>query len=100
MKSSLLMNVWSIMTILTAQDPIEHAQTIARAIFYTIVALGAIVCVAFIAINGVKLSKIEDDQQYAQAKKRIKASIIGLVITIGAGTIGAIIIELAQKIFK
>lgn len=82
-----------------SNDAVSDAQKIARAILYTIIAVGVVICIAFIAINGTKLSKVEDDQQYALAKKRLKAAIVGLVITVGAGTIGTIIVELADKIF-
>lgn len=86
--------------ILTASVDISKIKTIGAAVLGVVVGIGAIVCIIFLSLNGVKLAKSEDDEQITLAKKRVKYCILGLVLCVAAGTIGGIIIGLAEKIFK
>lgn len=89
-----------IANIITASGGLEKAKAIAYAVLNVIMVLGSIACIAMIAINGVKMSKVEDEDQIKLAKKRVKYSILGLVLCVAALVIGNVIISLAEQIFK
>ncbi|OAV70159.1 hypothetical protein Barb6_01835 [Bacteroidales bacterium Barb6] len=79
-----------------ASTDTSNLQTILYAVLNSVMGLGSIICIIFIAVAGVRLSKATEEEDMANAKKHIKNAIIGLCICVLALVVGNAVIATAH----